>query len=71
MKETHILTAFAVLVGVAFVLLWRHVSKSSLQVGGALYGIPGADPITPLMAATVIVWFILVGTIVYMRRPRK
>ena len=71
MKNEHLLVFFVVFVGVALLGIWFFSSNSELQVGGALYGIPGADPISPLMGATLVVWFLLVGTVVFMHKPKK
>ena len=71
MKNEHLATIFASLVGLAMLGIWYYSSNSSLQVGGALYGIPGADPITPMMAVLIVVWFLLVGSVIHLHKPKK
>ncbi len=68
MKEEHLLVAFVVFVSAVFLALWVHFSQPSLQFGGALYGIPGTDPISPFMAGILVIWLILVGFVVYVSR---
>ncbi len=70
MKNEHLLSAFVVFVGIAFVLTWYYASHPGLQVGGALYGIPGTDPITPFMAVLLIIWFILVAIVLIVNRTK-
>ncbi len=70
MENDSLLAAFAVFVGIAFVLTWHYVSHPGLQVGGALYGIAGTDPITPFMAVLLVIWFILVAIVLFVNRAR-
>jgi len=69
-KNEHLLAAFAVFVGIAFVFTWYYVSNPELQVSGALYGIPGTDPITPFMAVLLIIWFILVALVLFLNKTK-
>ncbi len=71
MKNDHLLTFFAAFVGLALLGIWFYSSSPVLQVGGALYGIPGADPITPLMAVLILLWFLIIGTVVFLRKPKR
>ena len=70
MKNDFLIAAFAVFVGIAFVLTWHYVSHPGLQVGGALYGIAGTDPITPFMAVLLVIWFILVAIVIFVNKSR-
>ena len=69
MKKEYGIALFAVLVGSIFFYKW-YVSNPSSQVGGALYGIPGTDPISPFMGALLLIWFMLVGFIVFLNKPK-
>lgn len=69
MKNEVLLAVFVAFVGVAFAFLWFYVSTPSLQIGGALQGIPGSDPISPFMAVLLVVWFMLIGAVVYLNKP--
>ena len=71
MKNEYLLAGFVAFVGIAFLFAWFNVSEPSLQVGGSLYGIPGTDPISPLMGALIVIWFLLVGFVVYLNRPES
>ena len=68
--ENIIVTSFVVLVGFIFLLTWFYVSRPSLQIGGALQGVPGTDPIGPFMAVLIVLWFVFVGTVVHLRKPK-
>lgn len=70
MKNDFLLAAFAVFVGIAFVLTWYYVSNPDVQIGGALYGIAGTDPITPFMAVLLVIWFILVAIVLFVNKSR-
>jgi len=70
MKEVRLYAVFFAVISASFLFLWWNSSKSSVQVGGALQGIPGTDPVSPFMAVLLIIWFILVGLVVYVNRPR-
>lgn len=71
MKNEHLLAFFVVFVGISFLFVWFFASPPSLQVGGALQGVPGTDPISPLMAALIVIWFLLVGFVVYLNKPGR
>ena len=70
MKEEHLLIAFVVFASGVFLSMWMYFSPPSLQVGGALYGIPGTDPISPFMGALLVIWLILVGFVMYASHHR-
>jgi len=70
MKEVHLYAIFFAVVSVAFVFLWWYVSPSSLQVGGAIWGIPSTDAVTPFVASLLIFWFMLVGFVMYANHKR-
>ena len=69
MKNEHLLLIFSLFTGLSLIYTWFYLSKPSLQIGGALYGIPGTDPITPIMAAFIVIWFMLMGLVVYLNKP--
>lgn len=70
MKESHLYTAFILIASAAFLFLWWHASNSSIQIGGALQGIPGTDPISPFMAVIMVIWFMLVGFVIHLNHRR-
>ena len=70
MKEEHLLIAFVVFASALFLASWVYFSRASLNVGGALYGIPGTDPISPFMGALLVIWLILVGFVMYASHHR-
>ncbi len=70
MKEVHLYTALIIVVSAAFLLFWRLSSSSSIQVGGALQGIPGTDPISPFMAVLIVIWFMFVGFVIHLNHNR-
>jgi len=69
--ENLIVTSFVVVVGLILLLAWFYVSKPSLQIGGALQGVPGTDPIGPFMAVLIVLWFVFVGAVVHFRKPKS
>ena len=69
MKERSLVVGFVVFVGLALLFMWYYTAPVSFQVSGALWGIPGTDPITPIMAALIVIWFLLVVSVVYLNRP--
>ncbi len=70
MKNEELVTLFVVFVSLVFLFLWFKSSVPMLQVGGALYGVPGTDPISPLMAVLIVIWFMLVSVVVFLNRPK-
>lgn len=69
MRNEHLLGAFFVFSTAALVATWWYVSGPAYNVGGALYGIPGTEPMGPLMAALLVVWFILAATVAVLNKP--
>jgi len=69
MKSEHLLTAFFLFSTGALLLTWFYVTKRAQQVTGAAYGIPGSDTTGTLMAALLVVWFILAVTVAIFNRP--
>ena len=70
MKREHLLIFFASFIGVAVVLMWLYISPMG-QVNGAFLGVPGTDAVGPLMGVLLVVWFMLVGFVVYLNRPER
>lgn len=69
-KEEHLLMAFVVFVSGLFLGVWVYVSRAPSNVGGALYGIPGTEPISPFMASLLVIWLVLVGFVFYTTKHR-
>ncbi len=69
MKESHLIAFFAAFVSLAFISTWYYVSHSSLQVMGAIEGIPGTEPMSATMAVTLLVSLFMFAAVLFLRRP--